>query len=76
MLHHWLAAADHQQPVALSSLLCTFMAGLSTRMLCGIMTVLQQRPEVSLALGLRASLMELVYLPFFCPEASTLFKLI
>lgn len=75
-LHHWLGAADHQQPVSLSPLLCTFMAGLSTRMLCGIMPVLQQRPEVSLALGLRASLMELVYLPLSCPEASNLCKLI
>lgn len=67
-LHHWLGAADHQQPISLSLLLCTFMAGLSTRMLCGIMPVCRQRPEVTLALGLRGSLTELVYLPRSCPE--------
>lgn len=38
-------------------------------MLCSIVPVLQQRSEVSLALALRASLMELVYLPPSCLEA-------
>lgn len=68
-MHHWLGAADPQQPISLSPLLCTFTAGPSTRMLCGIMPVLQQQPEVSLALRLRARLTELVYLPLSCPEA-------
>lgn len=38
-------------------------------MLRGIMLVLWQQPEVSLALCLRARLMEPVYLPLSCPEA-------
>jgi len=43
--------------------------GPSTGMLCSTRSVLQQQPEVSLALGLPPRLTQLVYLPLSCPEA-------